>query len=73
MIRNLNYAEIELWRVSRNIMFYAGLGKLKKSIKKPKDLFELEDEIIQQSTEATEKQKILFEQLHKRHKKEAGK
>lgn len=66
MIRNLNYAEIELWRVSRNIMFYAGLGKLKKSIKKPKDLFELEDEIIQQSTEATEKQKYLFKKLHEK-------
>lgn len=66
MIRNLNYAEIELWRVSRNIMFYAGLGKLKKSIKKPKDLFELEDEIIHQSTEATEKQKYLFKKLHEK-------
>lgn len=68
MIRNLNYAELELWKVGRHIMYFAGLGKIKKSIKKPKDLFELEDEIVHHSTEATEKQKILFEQIKNRKK-----
>ena len=64
----MNYAEIERWRVARNIMFYAGLGHLKKSVKYPKDLFELEDEVTAGSTEATDKQKILFEQIKNRKK-----
>ena len=66
LLRNLNYAEIEQWRVGRNIMFYSALGHLKKSIKSPKDLFELEDEIKENSTEATEKQKYLFKKLHEK-------
>ena len=50
-------------------MFYAALGKLKKTIKNPKDLFELEDEVVEGSTEASDKQKILFEQIKKRVRK----
>lgn len=71
MLRYRSYAEIEAWRVGRNIMFYAGLGNLRKNIRKPKDLFELEDEIISNSTEATEKQKFLFEEIQKRYKKDS--
>lgn len=66
LIRYLKYSEIELWRVGRNIMFYSSLGKLKKSVKEPKDLFELEDEIYNATTEASDKQKMLFEQIKKR-------